>query len=61
MIRALYDLIAERVLRLLDKPCCKNPQIAPRTWTNGITEDFCDSCGLYQRSPLRKNAHGQWR
>lgn len=31
--------------------CCKNPDIKPRTW-NGVTEDFCHNCGLYQRSPI---------
>jgi hypothetical protein len=54
MIRSAYGWLVESILGWFDKPCCKNQKIVPRTWTNGVTEDWCENCGMYQKSPLRE-------
>ena len=32
--------------------CCRNPIIRNRTW-DGVTAPYCNTCGLYLRSPIR--------
>lgn len=53
-MREFLHLLWEKIESWIDRPCCRNPEIVKRSF-EGTEKDFCLACGLYQRTPLKKN------